>query len=392
MAKRTIIIVIALAITAVAGMYVYRSRNEKPTDRIVISGNIELTEIDVGFKYSGKLIERTVTEGDAVQKGAVLARLDQEQLLHQRTREQAALKLAQTQLAQAETALQWQQQTVEADLDQRRAQLNSTRARLQELQNGARPQEVQEAMAVVKSAEAEFERAGSDWKRAQVLFKADDISRSQYDQFRTRFETSQSALHQARERLSLVQAGPRAEVIEAAGADVARATAGLKVGHANELEVQRRRLEISARVAEIARANAQIAMIDSQLADGVVAAPAGGVVLTKSAEVGEILAPGTTVLTIGDIHHPWLRGYISERNLGRVKIGSKAKVTTDSYPGKEYQGRVSFIASEAEFTPKQIQTEEERVKLVYRIKIDVDNPNQELKLNMPADAEILLEQ
>ena len=92
MAKRTIIIVIALAICAVAGMYVYRSRNQKPTDRIVISGNIELTEIDVGFKYSGKLIERTVTEGDAVQKGAVLARLDQEQLLHQRAREQAALQ------------------------------------------------------------------------------------------------------------------------------------------------------------------------------------------------------------------------------------------------------------------------------------------------------------
>ena len=114
--------------------------------------------------------------------------------------------------------------------------------------------------------------------------------------------------------------------------------------------------------------------------------------LTKSAEVGEILAPGTTVLTIGDIQHPWLRGYISERDLGRVKIGSKAKVTTDSYPGKEYHGRVSFIASEAEFTPKQIQTAEERVKLVYRIKIDMENPNQELKLNMPADAEILLEQ
>ena len=94
MAKRTIIIVVALAICAVAGMYVYRSGNQKPTDRIVISGNIELTEIDVGFKYSGKLIERTVTEGDAVQKGTVLARLDQEQLLHQRAREQAALKLA----------------------------------------------------------------------------------------------------------------------------------------------------------------------------------------------------------------------------------------------------------------------------------------------------------
>jgi HlyD family secretion protein len=87
---------------------------------------------------------------------------------------------------------------------------------------------------------------------------------------------------------------------------------------------------------------------------------------------------------------PWLRGYINEKDLGRVKLGSKVKITTDSAPGKIYGGRISFISAEAEFTPKQIQTQEERVKLVYRIKIEVDNPQHELKLNMPADAEIQL--
>jgi HlyD family secretion protein len=116
-----------------------------------------------------------------------------------------------------------------------------------------------------------------------------------------------------------------------------------------------------------------------------------GVVLVKSADVGEVLAPGTTVVTVGDIDHPWLRGYINETLLGRVKIGSQARITTDSYPGKVYPGRVTFIASEAEFTPKQIQTQQERVKLVYRIKIEADNPQHELKSNMPADAEIVLE-
>jgi HlyD family secretion protein len=100
---------------------------------------------------------------------------------------------------------------------------------------------------------------------------------------------------------------------------------------------------------------------------------------------------GTTALTVGDIEHPWLRGYVNETALGKVKIGSKARITTDSYPGKVYNGRVSFISSEAEFTPKQIQTQEERVKLVYRIKIDLENPNRELKSNMPADAEIVVE-
>ena len=113
--------------------------------------------------------------------------------------------------------------------------------------------------------------------------------------------------------------------------------------------------------------------------------------LVKSADVGEVLAPGTTVVTVGDIDHPWLRGYVNETDLGKVKLGAKAKVTTDSYPGKVYQGRVTFISSEAEFTPKQIQTEQERVKLVYRIKIEVANPRRELKSNMPADAEIVLD-
>ena len=113
--------------------------------------------------------------------------------------------------------------------------------------------------------------------------------------------------------------------------------------------------------------------------------------LVKSADVGEILAPGTTVVTVGDIEHPWLRGYINETDLGKVKLGSPVRVTTDSYPGKIYNGRVTFISSEAEFTPKQIQTEQERVKLVYRIKIELDNSSRELKSNMPADGEIVLQ-
>ncbi|MBZ5584582.1 MAG: efflux RND transporter periplasmic adaptor subunit, partial [Acidobacteriia bacterium] len=163
------------------------------------------------------------------------------------------------------------------------------------------------------------------------------------------------------------------------------------MAEANTLELKRRQQELTARRAEIARARANLALIDSQLADTVAVSPVDGVTLVKAADVGEVLAAGTTVVTVGDIDHPWLRAYVNESDLGKVKIGSKARITTDSYPGKVYNGRVSFIASEAEFTPKQIQTQEERVKLVYRIKIEVDNPHQELKSNMPADAEMVLE-
>ncbi len=149
--------------------------------------------------------------------------------------------------------------------------------------------------------------------------------------------------------------------------------------------------EVAARQAEVERARAQIAVVDAQLGDTIAASPIDGVTLVKSANQGEILASGTTVVTLGDIEHPWLRGYINEADLGRVKLGMKARIRTDSYPGKDYWGRVSFIASEAEFTPKQIQTSEERLKLVYRIKIDVQNEHRELKSNMPADAELILE-
>ena len=112
--------------------------------------------------------------------------------------------------------------------------------------------------------------------------------------------------------------------------------------------------------------------------------------LIKSAEEGEYVSPGATVVTIADLDHPWLKGYVDETDLGRVKLGQKVRIRTDTFPNKTYEGKVSFISSEAEFTPKQVQTQKERVKLVYRIKVDVDNPKGELKPGMPADGEILI--
>ena len=377
----------------IVGAYVYiTGRNGRnPGNVIMVSGNIELTEVNIAFKTSGKLIERTVDEGDAVKKGQVIARLDRDQLLAQREREAAGLNSAISQLAQAETSLAWQKENMAGDVEQRKADLNSYQARLQELKNGSRPQEIQEAKAAVESAQSEYDRAKRDWDRAQTLYKNDDISSAQYDQYRNRWESSDAALKQAKERQALVLAGPRVEQIDAAAAQVQRAVGSLKMAESNALEIKRREQELTFRRSEIERARASLALIDTQLADTIAASPVDGVVLVKAADVGEVLAAGMTVVTVGDIDHPWLRAYINETDLGRVKLGAKARITTDSYPGKVYEGRVSFIASEAEFTPKQIQTQEERVKLVYRIKIDVDNPRHELKSNMPADAEIPLE-
>jgi len=388
--KKALIPILLLAAGGYA-FYRFRGTSRDTAHRIVVSGNIELTEVNIAFKTPGKLIERNVDEGAVVKKGQVIARLDREQLLAERDREVAGLESARAQRAQAETSVEWERANLAADIEQKRADLASMEARLLELKNGARPQEKLDARAAVESAQSEVERSKRDWDRAQVLYKNDDISTAQFDQYRNRWESAEAALKQLQEREALVLAGPRSEQIEAQAALVQRARGALKMAEANALEMKRREQDLAARRAEIGRSQASIALIDSQLADNIAASPVDGVVLVKSADVGEVLAAGTTVVTVGDIEHPWLRGYVNETDLGRVKLGSKARIITDSYPGKTYNGRVSFIASEAEFTPKQIQTQQERVKLVYRIKIDIDNPKHELKSNMPADAEIVLE-
>jgi HlyD family secretion protein len=388
--KRIILPIVLLVAAAVAGIYIYGRLHPKNTTTLAVSGNLELTEVDISFKVPGKLIELNVDEGAFVKKGMVIARIDRDQVERQRSRDEASLVNSQSQYEQMGTSVQWQRQTLESDVAVRTAELRSVQAHLAALVAGSRPQEIQEARAAVADAKAQHDQAQADWDRAQDLFKNDDISKQQYDQYRARLDSSAAILRQDDEKLALVVEGPRKEDIDAARADVVRAEAELKATEANQLELKRREEDMLAHRADVSRARAQVAITDTQINDTVVVSPIDGVVLVKSAEVGEVLAAGTTVVTIGDIDHPWLRAYINETDLARIKFGQSASLTTDSFPGKSYPGRISFIASEAEFTPKQIQTREERVKLVYRIKIDVDNRSRELKSNMPVDAEIQL--
>ena len=386
--KKLTPIVVLIAVAAVGGYYIYGRLHPKNTNTLNVSGNLELTQVDISFKVPGKLIELNVDEGYYVKKGQVIARIDKDQVQSQRTRDEASLNNSQFQFDQMETSVQWQRRTLESDVALRTAELRASQARLAALVAGSRPQEIQESRAAVADARAQHDQAQADWVRAQDLFKNDDISKQQYDQYRMRLDSTAAVLRQSDERLALVVEGPRHEDIDAARADVVRAQAAVESAEANRLELKRREQDVLAHHADVSRARAQVAMTDTQINDTVVIAPIDGVVLVKSAEVGEVLAAGTAVVTIGDINHPWLRAYINETDLGRVKYGQPATLTTDSFPGKSYPGRISFIASEAEFTPKQIQTFEERVKLVYRIKIDVDNRSHDLKSNMPIDAVI----
>jgi len=388
--KKRILLFIVVAGAGVA-LWMWRTGQfSKPTNRILVSGNLELTLVDLSFKIAGRMTELTVREGDFVKKGQLIARLDPVQLQQQRARDQASVFNAQSNYDQLMTSIEFQKATIESDIASRRAYLNQAQAKLDELLAGSRPEEIQQAEGALNDARAQVDLARRDWDRAQTLYKNEDISTSQYDQARTKFNSASAILEQAQQKYALVKAGPRKEEIEGARAQVAHAQAAVRTAEANRLELQRKQQELVARRAQIDQARAQVGISEAQLSDTTIYAPIDGVVLVKSAEAGEVLAAGTTIATIGDIEHPWLRAYVGETDLGRVKLGQQVKLSTDSYPGKVYMGTISFISSDAEFTPKQIQTKEERVKLVYRIKVDVNNASHELKNNMPVDAEIVL--
>jgi HlyD family secretion protein len=325
MNRKVLIPVVALALAAGAGIFTTCRRNAE-TDELRVSGNIEATQVELSFRIAGKVLERRVDEGQTVKEGDVIARLDAKDL--------------------------------EQTLAMRQADQAVAQAVLAELQAGSRKEEIGASLAALEQASADLKRLEPDEARIRDLHGKGIVSSRDYEAARASLEAARAKVRQAEQQYALVKKGPRAE-------DIAQGQAK----HEQALQA--------------------LALARTQLDYATLLAPISGVVLSKNIEPREYVAPGTSVVTLGDLFSVWMRAYIEETDLGRVKVGQKAVLTTDSYPGKTYEGRVSFIASEAEFTPKAVQTRKERVKLVYRIKIEVPNPAMELKPGMPADAEIL---
>ncbi len=321
-----ILFLLAALMAGVAYFFIFQRKGEEDYT-LRVSGNIETTEVDVGFKISGRIIQLYVREGDWVEKGKTIAQLDDEDL----------------------------RQRVELA----RATLRSSQARLEKLLAGSRPEEIREAEASVQQAQFDYENKKTQYDRMKILFEGRVIPKETLENAETRFKVAKAALEGAIETYKKIKEGPRKEDIEEGRAQVEQAKASLKLA-------------------------------ETQLSYTLLQAPIAGIVLVKSAEVGEVVNPGTSILTLADLTNVWLRAYIPETELSRVKWGQEVIVTTDLYPRKEYKGRISFISSQSEFTPKQIQTEKERVTLVYRIKVDIPNPSGELKPGMPADGRILL--
>jgi HlyD family secretion protein len=238
----------------------------------------------------------------------------------------------------------------------------------------------------VARARADWANAETNYLRVKELYEQKMAAQQEYDSAKAAYDAAVARLDEAVEQLKLVQAGPRQEEIEQARAALAQVQQQYNLAKEGP-----RKETIEQARARVAEAKAGLGLAETRLGYATLTAPLSGVVLSKNIEPGEYVAAGTPVITVGDLEHVWLRAYISETDLGRVKVGQGVRVTTDTYPGKSHEGRLAFIAAEAEFTPKNVQTAKERVKLVYRVKIDLQNPGMELKPGMPADAEILLD-
>ncbi|MBZ5599456.1 MAG: efflux RND transporter periplasmic adaptor subunit [Acidobacteriia bacterium] len=329
--KRRLPILILVIAAAVGGYYYYvRPRwTAKPADpnTLQLSGNIETHESVVGFKVPGRIVELPIEEGQWVEQGALLAQLDTADY-----RQQVAMD--------------------EANVGVQRKLLDLGLA-------GSRRQAIEADEQTLNDAKADLAQKQLDYQRAETLYRDQVGSQQARDQADTNLKRAQATVERAQQQYDQTLEGTRKE----------------------QLSVDRAQLVQAEQKLHLSRINLDYTTLR---------APLSGVILVRQAELGEVVAPNTPVVTLGDLDHVWLRAYVSETDLGRIRWGQTAVVHTDTYPGKTYHGRVSFISDKAEFTPKSVQTFKERVTLVYRIKIDVENPNHELKPGMPADAEVEL--
>ncbi len=326
--KRVIPLLLLLAIGG-AVVYFHPQWFRKPIDENVLrlSGNIEAHESLVSFKVTGRIIALPVDEGMTLKSGDLLARLDNDDYRQQVAMDESAIHV-------------------------RNRQLTLGLA-------GSRTQDIEAAKLAMLDAQADLEQKKKDYARYQALYEKDEIPGQTRDLAATNVTRAQATYDRAQQIYNELVEGTRKE----------------------ELAVDR---------ANVHQADQNLEMSRIKLTYTVLRAPFTGVVLVRQAELGEVVSPGTPIVTLADLDHLWVRVYVPETDLGKVHWGQAVDVRTDTFPDRIYHGGISFIASDAEFTPKSVQTEKERVTLVYRVKVDVENPNHELKPGMPADALIKL--
>ncbi len=327
---RPAILAVALAAGGLAAAACRGDGDRRPR----ATGYVEATEVRVAPEVGGRILELRVDEGDHVKSGDVVARLD---------------------TADAQLALQ----RLQAEHDQAAAQLRL-------LQAGARPEDIRQAQAQADSADADVQAAlaeqssaDADLKRFEALLASNAGSRKQRDDAATRKDVAAARVNAARERA------------RAAFANLARLRAGARVE------------EIAAARARVAAVDAQIAAVQKNIADAEVKSPVSGTVTAKLADAGEVVAARTALIVVTDLDHAWANLYVDEPLVPTLALGQTVDIVTDA--GQTLKGAITFISPKAEFTPRNVQTSEERSKLVYRIKVTTDNSGGILKTGMPVE-------
>jgi len=324
------VLIIILAIVTAGGLWWhYETRDNSDSDRLVLYGNVDIREADLAFNNSEHIDRLLVQEGDRVREGQLLATLHTERM----TAEVAAAA----------------------------ARVASQRAVLARLEAGSRPEEIRRGRDDVAAAEAKLADAQSIHERAARLYKHDAVSKQQLDSARELLDTASAELRASQETLALLVQGPRKE-------DIDEARAMLKADEA------------------------QLALAREVLKDASLYAPFDGIIRDRIVEPGDMISPQTPVFTLALTNPLWVRAYAPESSLGRLKPGMAASVSTDSYPDKVYRGWIGFVSPTSEFTPKNVETPELRSRLVYQVRVYVCNPNDELRLGMPATVSIDLDQ
>ena len=326
MLKRIIVILVVLACAAGGIWWLYDGKRQ-PSDLLTLYGNVDIRQVDVGFRVGGRVTELFKEEGDAVKTGERLARLDAK--------------------------------PYEEVFDQAAAQLSMQEIELRKMVAGYRTEDIEQARATLSGAQAVYANAASNLRRVERLRQQNAVSQQSLDEARASYGDALSRRNAAREQLQLMESGYRSE------------------------DVERQKAAVEAARAELARAT-------TNLQDTELFAPQDGVVLTRVHEIGAVVQGGQTVYTVTLNNPVWIRAYVTQPNLGNIRPGQEVLLSIDATPDKTYRGRIGFISPTAEFTPKTVETPDLRSSLVYEVRVIVKDPKGDLRLGQPATVKINL--
>jgi len=383
--KRALIGAVLLLLAGV-GALVYWGQQLRRGTELYYSGTIEAVQSNLAFQVGGRVQSVTIDEGQAAVAGEVLAVLDHRELGALRDQAAANLVRAEQGLRQLETVLAVNRHVLPAEVERAGAAVDALRAQVQAAESGLRSQDVERARLAAESTRVALDNARRDKQRYDELFSRGVVAERVRDTYALQFETALREHQRALEAYAQAREGSRREDIDAARARLAEGEAALRLARSNLQKIEASESDVDAARAQAAAAAAALRVAELQLDHAVLKAPYAGIILSRGVEPGEVVAPNQEVLSIADLSTVDLKVFVEETEIGRVRPGQAVEVRIDTFPDKRYAGRVAYVSPQAEFTPKIIQTQKERVKLVFLVKIHVPNPDHELKPGMPADA------